>query len=314
MCLIFTKRTLVLKVQLCTTLRVQSSEHLDEDILQDCRTCADTHRCGGDENGGAVWQVITWQTKSVCMLTHIHAIFALPSSGLSSRLMRMRNGLRSCMRTLSSSPPRALPCKIPTIACKTQRQAHSSITVNVTEHCSQEPFLQRAGKEPITFYYFVKKFHIYNKSLSPLSFFWLRVFLRFVCHIIGWSLEQTVSVVPTFSPWTELQYLSQSRWPNHKHRNKTKNIFKKCLKNKTSISGHSALFFHCNPWRTGAHHLPGDHWQFGVWQGKLQSVCKCKSLWETRGVVFKGESTGNKRVNIKKNTNSNETGGMGTRD
>lgn len=40
----------------------------------------------------------------------------IPSSGLSSKLMRIRKGLRSCMRMVSSSPPRALPCRIPTIA------------------------------------------------------------------------------------------------------------------------------------------------------------------------------------------------------
>lgn len=113
--MVFTKWTLVLKVQLCSTLRVQSSEHLDEDILQDCRAWVGTHA-----------DVEMMKTVTLCgqvtIIAHVNTsdvvIYVLPSSGLSSRLMRMRNGLRSCMRTLSSSPPRALPCKIPTIACK----------------------------------------------------------------------------------------------------------------------------------------------------------------------------------------------------
>lgn len=42
-CVVFTERTLVLKVQLCPTLRVQSPEHLDEDILQDGGAWVWTH-------------------------------------------------------------------------------------------------------------------------------------------------------------------------------------------------------------------------------------------------------------------------------
>lgn len=70
--------------------------------------------------------------------------------------MRMRNGLRSCMRTLSSSPPRALPCRIPTIACKRRKHTHASITVNVTGRCfSGAISAQRKGKKPTQFHYFV---------------------------------------------------------------------------------------------------------------------------------------------------------------
>lgn len=60
--------------------------------------------------------------------------------------MRMRNGLRSCMRMLSSSPPRALPCKIPTIAW-THRHTHThlSITVEITKYVLQSYFWHSRG-------------------------------------------------------------------------------------------------------------------------------------------------------------------------
>lgn len=163
-------------------------------------------------------------------------------------------------------------------------------------------------EKPTKFYYFVcleiyLAIHIQQIAYlqrTPFSFFWLCVFLRFVCHIIGWSLEQTVSVVATFSLWTELQYLSQSRWRNRKHENKTKNIFKKCLKKRNFLFRSLCVSFIATLWRTTAHHMPGERRQFGVWQGKLQSVRECKSLRENRGAVFKGQSTGNKRTNIKR--------------
>lgn len=43
----------------------------------------------------------------------------------------------------------------------------------------------------------------FRSALSPLFIF--VCVLRFVCHVIGWSQEQTVSAVPTLSQWTELQ-------------------------------------------------------------------------------------------------------------
>lgn len=86
---------------------------------------------------------------------------------------------------------------------------------------------------------------------------------------------------------------SQTRKQDKKHFQK--NVWKTKLPFQVAL-----CFFHCNPWSTTAHHMPGEHRQFAVWQGKLQSVRECKSLRENRGAVFKGQSTGNKRANLKK--------------
>lgn len=100
------------------------------------------------DNGGAVRQVVVRQTQSACISTHttppslLYRARVCPAGWWGCEMAWDRAWGRSPLRRHGPCPAKSPPSPV-----KRQRQTHASITVNITDRCSHELFLQSAGKK-----------------------------------------------------------------------------------------------------------------------------------------------------------------------